>query len=46
MAPGAVLAWSSALGDGAPFFLPAGVAAEAMTAAAGRARDAVRSQAH
>ena len=46
MATGAVLVWSSALGDGAPFFVPVEVLAEAMTAATGRPWDAVCSQAH
>jgi SAM-dependent methyltransferase len=45
MAPGAVLVWSNALGDGAPFFVPVAVLAEAMTAATGRPWDAVHSQA-
>lgn len=46
MATGAVLVCSSALGDGAPFFVPAGDLAGAMTAATGRPWDAVCSQAH
>jgi len=46
MAAGAVLVWFNALGDGAPFFVPAQVPAEAMTAATGGPRDAVQSQAH
>jgi SAM-dependent methyltransferase len=46
MAAGAVLVWSNALGDGAPFFVPVEVLAAAMTAAAGRGWDAVCSQAH
>jgi hypothetical protein len=46
MAAGAVLVWSNALGDGAPFFVPVEVLAEAMTAATGRRWDAVHSQAH
>jgi SAM-dependent methyltransferase len=46
MAAGAVLVWSNALGDGAPFFVPAQVLAGAMTAATGRPWDAVHSQAH
>ena len=41
MAAGAVLVWSNALGEGAPFFVPAQVLAGAMTAATGRPRDAV-----
>lgn len=45
MAPGAVLAWPDALGDGAPFFVPVEVLAAVM-AAAGRAWDVVHSQAH
>jgi SAM-dependent methyltransferase len=46
MAAGAVLVWSNALGEGAPFFVPAQVLAGAMTAATGRPQDAVCSQAH
>ncbi|MGD0375290.1 MAG: methyltransferase domain-containing protein [Streptosporangiaceae bacterium] len=46
MAAGAVLVWSNALGDGAPFFVPAEIVAEAMMAATGRPWDAVHSQAH
>jgi SAM-dependent methyltransferase len=46
MAAGAVLVWSNALGDGAPFFVPVGVLAEVMTAATGRDWDAVHSQAY
>ncbi len=46
MAAGAVLVWSNALGEGAPFFVPAGILAEAMAAATGRPWDAVCSQAH
>lgn len=46
MAAGAVLVWSNALGDGAPFFVPVEVLARAMTAATGRAWDSVHSQAH
>ena len=46
MAPGAVLAWSNALGDGAPFFVPVEVLAAVMAAATGRAWDVVHSQAH
>ena len=41
LAPGAVLVWSNALGDGAPFFVPVEVLAGAMTAATGRPWDAV-----
>ena len=46
MAAGAVLVWSNALGDGAPFFVPAEILAQVMTAATGHPWDAVRSQAH
>ena len=46
MAPGAVLVWSNALGDSAPFFVPVEVLAAVMAAATGRAWDAVHSQAH
>ena len=46
MAAGAVLVWSNALGDGAPFFVPVEVLTGAMTAATGRPWDAVCSQAH
>jgi SAM-dependent methyltransferase len=46
MAADAVLVWSNALGDGAPFFLPVEVLAQAMTAATGRPWDAVCGQAH
>ena len=46
MAAGAVLVWSNALGDGAPFFVPVEVLATVMAAATGRAWDAVHSQAH
>ncbi len=46
MAAGAVLVWSNALGDGAPFFVPVEVLADAMAAATGRPWDAVCSQAH
>ena len=46
MAAGAVLVWSNALGDGAPFFVPIPVLTGAMTAATGRPWDAVCSQAH
>ena len=46
MAAGAVLVWSNALGDGAPFFVPVEVLAGAMTVATGRRWDAVHSQAH
>lgn len=42
----AVLVWSNALGDGAPFYLPTETVAEALTVATGRAWDAVESQAH
>ena len=46
MAAGAVLVWSNALGDGAPFYVPAEVLAGAMIAATGGPWDAVHSQAH
>ncbi len=46
MAAGAVLAWSNALGDGAPFFVPVEVLTGVLTAATGRPWDAVHSQAH
>jgi hypothetical protein len=46
MADGAVLVWSNALGTGAPFYLPAEVLVETMTAATGRAWDATRSEAY
>jgi len=46
MAPGAALVWSNALGDGAPFFVPAQILAGAMAAATGLPWDAVCSQAH
>jgi SAM-dependent methyltransferase len=46
MTGGAVLVWSNALGDGAPFFVPVEVLAGAMTAATGHAWDAVHSQAY
>ena len=46
MAPGAVLVWSNALGDGAPFFVPVEVLAAVMAVATGRAWDVVHSQAH
>jgi SAM-dependent methyltransferase len=46
MADGAVLVWSNALGHGAPFYLHPEVLVEAMTAAAGRAWDAVSSEAY
>lgn len=46
MAARAVLVWSNAPGDGAPFFVPARILAGAMTAATGRPWDAVCSQAH
>ena len=46
MAAEAVLVWSNALGDGAPFFVPVPVLAEVMTAAMGRTWDAIHSQAH
>lgn len=46
MAAGAVLVWSNALGDGAPFFVPVEVLTGVMTAAAGHPWDAVHSQAH
>lgn len=42
----AVLVWSNALGHEAPFFVPAQIVAQAMTAATGRPWDAVESQAH
>jgi SAM-dependent methyltransferase len=46
MADGAVLVWSNALGDGAPFYVPVEMLAGAMTAATDRPWDAVHSQAH
>jgi SAM-dependent methyltransferase len=46
MADDAVLVWSNALGTGAPFYLPAEVLVEAMTAATGRAWDATESEAY
>jgi hypothetical protein len=46
MAAGAVLVWSNALGDGAPFFVPVEVLTGVMTEAAGHPWDAVHSQAH
>jgi len=46
MAAGAVLVWSNALGDGAPFFVPVEVLVQVMAAATGRGWDAVHSQAH
>jgi SAM-dependent methyltransferase len=46
MAAGAVLVWSNALGDGAPFFVPVEVLTEAMAAAMGRPWDALCSQAY
>jgi SAM-dependent methyltransferase len=46
LAPGAPLVWSNALGDGAPFHLPAEVLAEALAAASGHPWWAVRSEAH
>ncbi|MGO9079775.1 MAG: methyltransferase domain-containing protein [Streptosporangiaceae bacterium] len=46
MAEAAVLVWSNALGSGAPFFVPAEILIEAMTAATGRSWDAVESEAH
>ena len=46
MTAGAVLVWSNALGDGAPFFVPVEVLTDVLTAATGREWDAVHSQAH
>jgi len=46
MAAEAVLVWSNALGDGAPFFVPVEVLTEAMMAATDRPWDATCSQAH
>lgn len=46
MTDGAVLVWSNALGDGAPFFVPTEVLVEAMTAATSRLWNAIESQAH
>jgi hypothetical protein len=46
MVAGAVLVWCSALGEGGPFFVPAEIAAKAMTAATGCPWDAVHSQGH
>ena len=46
MSAGAVLVWSNALGAGAPFYLPPEIVAGALEQAAGRAFDAVRSEAH
>jgi len=46
MAAGAVLVWSNALGDGAPFFVPVETLAGVMTAATGRGWDAVHSEAY
>ena len=46
MDAGAVLVWSNALGDGAPFFVPVEVLTGAMTATTGRGWDVVHSQAH
>jgi hypothetical protein len=45
MTAGAVLVWSNALGDGAPFFVPVEVLTGVLTAATGRGWDAVHSQA-
>jgi len=46
MAAGAVVVWSNALGDGAPFFVPVEVLAGAMTAATRGPWDVVHNQAH
>jgi hypothetical protein len=46
MADKAALVWSNALGTGAPFYLPAEVLVEVMTAATGRAWDAIVSEAY
>jgi SAM-dependent methyltransferase len=46
MAARAVLVWANALGRGAPFFVPAEILVEAMTAATGHSWDATQSQAH
>ena len=46
MSAGAVLVWSNALGDGAPFFVPVEVLTGVLTAATGREWDAIHSQAH
>jgi len=46
MANGAVLVWSNALGQDAPFYVPAEVLTDAMAAATGWPWDAVESQAH
>lgn len=46
MAPEAVLVCANALGDGAPFFLPAELLAGAMAAATGHDWEVVHSQAH
>jgi SAM-dependent methyltransferase len=46
LAPGAPLVWSNALGRGAPFYLPTEVLAQALTAAADRAWQAVQSESY
>lgn len=46
MAREAVLVWSNALGDGAPFFVPVEILAGAMAAATDCPWDAVCSQAY